>query len=89
MKTGYVFVFYDIKEERVNKVNKILTKYLFHEQNSVFRGPITPSLLQKVKSELDKIIVLEYDKILFIELKSEKDFIEYRIGDKMDDNNIL
>lgn len=40
---NYAFLFYDVKEKRVNKVFKVCKKYLSHFQYSVFRGEITPS----------------------------------------------
>ena len=46
---NYAFVFYDVKEERVNKVFKVCKKYLSHFQKSVFRGEITPSKIIKLK----------------------------------------
>lgn len=89
MNVGYVFVLYDVKENRVYKVNKILSKYLFHEQNSVFRGNITNSLLVKLKKEIDKIVNINEDKVLFIEMKDDKVFEEDRIGENLPDDNIL
>lgn len=53
---NYAFVFYDVKEERVNKVFKVCKKYLSHFQKSVFRGEITPSKIIKLKSELKNVI---------------------------------
>ena len=53
---NYVFLFYDIKENRVNKVFKKCKKYLNHWQKSVFRGEITPSNIIKLENELKKII---------------------------------
>ena len=40
---NYVFLFYDVKEKRVNKVFKKCKKYLNHWQKSVFRGALTNS----------------------------------------------
>jgi len=89
MAVRYVFVLYDVKENRVNKVNKIISKYLFHEQNSVFRGEITEPLLLKLKNELNKIIHASDDKILFLEFSNKNAFKEFRIGEKLCEDNIL
>ena len=40
LKYNYIYLIYDIKEERVNKVFKVCKKYLEHYQNSVFREEI-------------------------------------------------
>ncbi len=60
----YVILTYDIKEERVAKVLKICRKYLYWVQKSVFEGEITVAKLEKLKTELRKIINLEEDSIL-------------------------
>lgn len=59
-----VILVYDIKEERVNKVLKICRKYLYWIQNSVFEGEITEAKLEKLKSELKKIINEKEDSII-------------------------
>lgn len=53
---NYVFLFYDVKENRVNKVFKKCKKYLNHWQKSVFRGEISPSEIIELENELSKII---------------------------------
>lgn len=53
---NYVFLFYDVKENRVNKVFKKCKKYLNHWQKSVFRGEISPSEIIELENELNKII---------------------------------
>lgn len=62
---NYVFLFYDIGEDRVNKIFKICKKYLEHYQNSVFCGEITPSNLLKLENELKKIAI-DDDKITIL-----------------------
>jgi CRISPR-associated protein Cas2 len=64
----YVIVTYDIEEIRLNKVRKILKKYLNWVQNSVFEGNITLGKLTKCKNELKKVIKKDYDSIYFYEL---------------------
>ena len=41
LKYNYIYLIYDIKEERVNKIFKICKKYLEHYQNPVFKGEIS------------------------------------------------
>lgn len=59
------FLFYDIGEDRINKIFKICKKYLEHYQNSVFCGEITPSNLLKLEDELKKIAI-DDDKITIL-----------------------
>ncbi|WP_288875936.1 CRISPR-associated endonuclease Cas2 [uncultured Fusobacterium sp.] len=47
-------MFYDVNEQRVNKVFKVCKKYLSHYQRSVFKGQITPSSLLRLTDELKK-----------------------------------
>jgi CRISPR-associated protein Cas2 len=77
---NYAFVFYDIGEERVNKVFKICKKYFKHHQKSVFRGDITTSKLLKLKSELMKIIYKDKDTVTIIKLINSESFDEETIG---------
>ena len=77
---NYVFLFYDIKENRVNKVFKIFKKYLNHWQKSVFRGEITPSNIIKLENELKKIINKEEDFISIIKIVNAKQIGETNLG---------
>lgn len=79
---NYAFLFYDVKEKRVQKVFKICKKYLIHFQYSVFRGEITPSNLIKLKSEIEKIVNKEEDFVCIIKLINENVFGEEVIGSK-------
>jgi CRISPR-associated protein Cas2 len=77
---NYAFVFYDVNEKRVNKVFKICKKYLTHYQLSVFRGPITPSNLLKMKKEIEAVIDKSEDFVSFISCINENVFNEMTIG---------
>lgn len=77
---GYIFLCYDVKQERVNKVFKVCKKYLSHFQNSVFRGEITTSKLIKLKSEIEKIIVKEEDRVCIIKLINGNSYSEENLG---------
>ena len=82
---NYVFVFYDVKEKRVNKVFKICKKYLSHFQKSVFRGEMTPSKLIMFKNDLNKVIDDEQDFICIIKLMNNSVFAEEILGSKNND----
>lgn len=77
---NYAFVFYDVKEERVNKVFKVCKKYLSHFQKSVFRGEMTPSKLIRFKKDLNKVINKSEDFICIIKLLNDNVFDEEILG---------
>ncbi|MEG0295168.1 MAG: CRISPR-associated endonuclease Cas2 [Clostridium sp.] len=77
---NYAFVFYDVKENRVNKVFKVCKKYLSHFQKSVFRGEMTPSKLILFKKDLNKIIDKKEDFICIIKLMNDNVFGEEIVG---------
>ncbi len=77
---NYVFLFYDVKENRVNKVFKKCKKYLNHWQKSVFRGEITPSNIIKLENELKKIINEKEDFISIIKIVNAKQIGETNLG---------
>jgi CRISPR-associated protein Cas2 len=89
IKYNYVYVIYDIKEKRVNKVFKICKKYLENYQNSVFRGEITESNLMKLKTELKNIINKDEDNIIFLYYLTAKSVISEEIGVKNNNDNFL
>lgn len=82
---NYAFLFYDVNEKRVQKVFKVCKKYLSHFQYSVFRGEITPSLLIKLKGDLERVIDKSEDFVCIIKLKNDNVFGEEILGTR--DNN--
>ncbi len=70
-KMPYFIVTYDISEERVNKVRKILKKYLMWVQNSVFEGELSDAKLQKCLNELLRVIHKEEDSVYFYRLENQ------------------
>ncbi|MGL5256708.1 MAG: CRISPR-associated endonuclease Cas2 [Proteocatella sp.] len=79
---NYVFLFYDVKEERVNKVFKICKKYLSHFQKSVFRGEITPSKIISLKKDLSKVIDKTEDQVCIVKMMNDGVFNEEELGKK-------
>lgn len=77
---NYAFVFYDVKEKRVQKVFKVCKKYLTHFQYSVFRGEMTPSVLIRLKTDLNKVINPHEDFICIIKLLNDNVFGEEILG---------
>ena len=60
----YIVLAYDIEAKRVGKVMKTVKKYLHMAQRSVFEGYITVGNLNKLKSELQSIIVPDSDSVI-------------------------
>ncbi len=89
-KMAYLIVTYDIGEDRVNKVRKVLKKYFHWVQNSVFEGEITEGKLEKCRGELKKIIKEEDDSIYFYSLENRLNYRKTVIGvEKEITGNIL
>lgn len=76
----YLIVTYDIGEERVNKVRKILKKYFMWVQNSVFEGDTTIGKLEKCKSELRKVIDENMDSVYFYSLENRLNYRKMIMG---------
>lgn len=79
---NYAFLFYDVKEKRVQKVFKVCKKYLSHFQYSVFRGEMTPSKLIRLRNDLEKVIKKDEDFVCIIKLMSNNVFGEEILGSK-------
>lgn len=77
---AYFIITYDIAEERVNKVRKILKKYLVWVQNSVFEGELSEAKLQKCKNELIKVICNEEDSIYFYRIENKLNYQKSILG---------
>lgn len=85
MNANYVILMYDVKQERVGKVYRVCKKYLYHLQNSVFRGLITESKLLKLKHELIGCIDEQEDFVLILKMINKKAFEEEVLG-KIEEN---
>jgi len=57
----YYIIVYDVEEKRVNKVCKLLRRYLHWVQNSVFEGELSEGKLAELKFKLSQIIDPEVD----------------------------
>ncbi len=85
----YVILVYDVAEERVGKMPRILRKYLKHVQRSVFEGNITTSNLEMMKKELLKVMDISEDSVRLYILRSENAFHSEVIGVNTLSSNIL
>ena len=85
----YYIIVYDIAEQRVNKVLKLMRRYLNWVQNSVFEGELSPGQFEELKLRLKKLIKQDKDSILIYSM--EKKWIEREIIglEKGDTNRII
>ena len=68
----FVILTYDVDVKRVNKIRKLLKKYLTWTQNSVFEGEISQGKLNQCLAEVENIIDKSYDSIYIYNVKSSK-----------------
>lgn len=84
----YIICTYDVNEKVCPKVMKILRKYLFHIQKSVFEGTLTPKKFKNLQTEI-KAIVSEEDSVLFFITYNDKQIYKKSINKINDSLNIL
>ncbi|MEW6618154.1 MAG: CRISPR-associated endonuclease Cas2 [bacterium] len=77
---AYLIVTYDIGEDRVNKIRKVLKKYFMWVQNSVFEGEISEGKLEQCRNELSKIIAKEKDSVYFYRLENKLNYRKTILG---------
>ncbi len=76
----FVVLTYDVEVKKVNKVRKLLKKYLVWTQNSVFEGEITEGKLQKCLSQVGKIIDKNEDSIYIYIVENPKNIVKNKLG---------
>lgn len=84
----YVICVYDVQEKRCAKVMKVLRKYLFHVQKSVFEGEATPSRLIELQDKLNQILKDE-DSVIFYTVNENKKLHKSYLGKKTNELNII
>ena len=67
---------------------KYLRKYMFHVQNSVFEGELTPAMFQQVKYDLEQMISSD-ESVMFYYSHENKKLKRDVIGKKKDLNIII
>lgn len=67
-----IILVYDIGERRVQKVHKLLKRYLNWVQNSAFEGELTKGRFEAMKIELEDRIKAEVDSVIIYKLGSLK-----------------
>jgi CRISPR-associated protein Cas2 len=77
----FVIITYDITDDkRLNKVRKILKKYLYWSQLSTFEGEISEGKLAKCMSEVNEVINRDEDSIYVYEVKNPKNIKKKVLG---------
>lgn len=84
-----MIVTYDIGEKRINKVRKILRKYITWVQNSVFEGEITQVKLEKCISEIKKVIHETEDSIYIYKFDFKPYKMKEVIGKEKQDDEMF
>jgi CRISPR-associated protein Cas2 len=51
----YILITYDVQARRTRNFHKVLSRYLIHEQNSVFAGELTQATLLRLRQEISQI----------------------------------
>ena len=67
-----IILVYDVGEKRVQKVHKLLKRYLNWVQNSVFEGELTDGKFEAMKIELKKRMRQDEDSMIIYTLGSLK-----------------
>ena len=67
-----IILVYDVREKRVQKVHKLLKRYLNWVQNSVFEGELTDGKFEAMKIELKKRMHQDEDSMIIYTLGSLK-----------------
>jgi len=68
----YYILVYDINEKRVQKIHKLLKRYLNWVQNSVFEGELTEGQFEAMKLELKERMNRDEDSVIVYKLGSLK-----------------
>lgn len=66
----YFILVYDVGEKRVQKVHKLLKRYLNWVQNSVFEGELTEGKFEALRVELNQRMRSDEDSIIVYKLGS-------------------
>lgn len=77
----YVIITYDITEnKRLDKVRKILKKYLYWCQLSTFEGEISQSKLAKCMAEINEVIKREEDSVYVYKVENPNNIEKKVLG---------
>jgi CRISPR-associated protein Cas2 len=80
----FVIISYDIGENRVAKVHKVLKQYLQWTQNSVFEGEITEGKLKQCLGDLMPIINKNEDSVYVYKVSNPRNIKKFVYGIEKD-----
>ena len=90
-----VILVYDIATEepkdhtRLNKVRKVARKYLHHVQKSVFEGELTEAQLERLKSEVLRVVDKKRDFVIIYTFETLTTFNREILTDTADPTDNL
>lgn len=61
----FAIIIYDVNSKKDPKILKILRKYCYHEQLSVFEGELTQTQLNKLIEELRILLMMKINKDIY------------------------
>lgn len=76
----YVIVVYDVEQQRVAKVCKLLRTYLRHEQRSVFEGELSQKNYHQLEQRLREILHPENDMCIVYEFGNQQQVAKHVVG---------
>jgi CRISPR-associated protein Cas2 len=83
----YVLITYDVQARRTRHFHKALSRYLIHEQNSVFAGELTPATLLRLRQEISQIA--HADDRIFEVISENRHNVTVALLKKSDGNGTL
>lgn len=66
----YVVIVYDMEADRTQRMLKLCRRYLTHVQNSVLEGEISKGDLQRLRGEIEELLV-DDESVIVYELSSD------------------
>lgn len=85
----FVIITYDIEVKRIDKVRKLLKKYLTWTQNSVFEGEITLGKLHQCLAELNDKIMKDDDSVYIYRIENSKNITKEVVGLEKNFNDLF
>lgn len=85
----FVILVYDLHVKRVNKMLKLVRRYLVHVQKSVFEGELTEKRLDMLKAEIEELIKPSEDTVLIYGFDSLRFSHRHMIGRQVEDRDII
>jgi len=68
----YHLVVYDVNEKQVGKVHKILSRYLFWQQNSTFEGYLPKSSVKELLRKVRRLLTGEDALVVYFLTSKER-----------------